>query len=76
MKENLIKKLDWLVEEFNFLFKFKNGKYCQYDTTLANQIIASFSKSPDFINDEKMNKMLFSALKTLEELYPMLLKSA
>lgn len=76
MKENILKNLGWLVEEFDFLFKFKNQKYCQYDKTLANQIIACFSKSPDFINDGKLNEMLINTLKTLEDLYPMLLKSA
>ncbi|MBY9016299.1 MAG: hypothetical protein KGD68_11445 [Candidatus Lokiarchaeota archaeon] len=76
MKENTIKKLGWLIEEFNFLFKFKNQKYHQYDKTLANQIIACFSNSPDFTNDEKLKEMLINTLKTLEVLYPMLLKSA
>lgn len=65
--------MDWLIEEFNFLFKVKNKKYCQYDKTLANQIISCFSKSPDFINDEKLNEMLTYTLKNLEDLYPMLL---
>jgi len=76
LKENIIKNLGWLVEEFDFLFKFKNQKYCQDDITLANQIITCFSKSLDFTNDEKQSKMLFNALKTLEDLYPMLLKSS
>ena len=73
MKENIIKKLGWLVEEFNFLFQSKNQKYCQNDKALANQIVACFSKSPDFTNDEKLNEMLLNTLKTLEDLYPMLL---
>ncbi|GAG61876.1 unnamed protein product [marine sediment metagenome] len=76
LKENIIKNLGWLVEEFDFLFKFKNQKYCQDDKTLANQIITCFSKSLDFTNNEKQSKMLFNALKTLEDLYPMLLKSS
>ncbi len=76
LKENILKNLGWLVEEFDFLFKFKNQKYCQDDKTLANQIIACFSKSPDFINDKKLNEMLLNTIKTLEDLYPMLLKSA
>jgi len=76
LKENILKNLGWLVEEFSFLFKSKNRKYCPEDKTLANQIIACFSKSPDFSNDEKLNEMLSNTLKVLEELYPMLLKSA
>ncbi len=76
MKENIIKNLGWLVEEFEFLFKFKNQKFCQGDKTLANQIIACYSKSLDFLNDEKLSKMLFNTLKALEDLYPMLLKSS
>ncbi len=76
LKENIIKNLGWLVEEFDFLFKFKNQKYCQDDKTLANQIITCFSKSPDFINDKKLNEMLLNTIKTLEDLYPMLLKSS
>ena len=75
MKENAIKKLDWLVEEFDFLFKLKNQKYCQYDKTLANQIIACFSGSSDFTNDEKLNEMLAITLRTLNKLYPTLLRS-
>ena len=76
LKENILKNLGWLVEEFSFLFKSKNYKYCPEDKTLANQIIACFSKSPDFTNDEKLNEMLSDTLKTLEDLYPILLKSA
>ncbi len=73
LKENIIKNLDWLVEEFKFLFECKKQKFCQDDKTLANQMITCFSKSPDFINDEKLNEMLIKTLKTLEDLYPMLL---
>ncbi len=76
LKENTIKNLGWLVEEFDFLFKFKNQKYCQDDKTLANQIIACFSKNLDFTTDEKPSEMLFNTIKTLEDLYPMLLKSS
>ena len=76
LKENILKNLVWLVEEFKFLFKNKNQKYCQDDKILANQIIACFSRSPDFTNNEKLNKMFSNMLKVLEDLYPMLLKSA
>ena len=76
LKENILKNLVWLVEEFKFLFKIKNQEYCQDDKILANQIIACFSRSPDFTNNEKLNEMLSNTLKTLEDLYPMLLKSA
>lgn len=75
LKENAIKKLDWLVEEFDLLFKLKNQKYCQYDKTLANQIFACFSGSSDFTNDEKLNEMLAITLRTLNKLYPTLLRS-
>jgi len=76
LKENILKNLDWLVEEFNFLFKIKNQKYCLDDKILANQITACFSESLDFTSDEKLNEMLLNRLKTLEVLYPTLLKSA
>jgi hypothetical protein len=76
LEENIFKSLSWLVEEFNFLFKSKNHEYCQYDKTLANQIIACFSRSSDFIYDEKMNEKLKNTVKNLEDLYPTLLKSA
>jgi len=76
LKENSLKNLGWLVEEFNFLFKFKNQKYCPEDKILANQIISCFSESLDFTSNEKLNEMLLNTLKTLEAHYPMLLKSA
>jgi len=75
MKEDILKTLDWLVDEFDFLFEPKNQKYRQDDIALANQIIACFSKSSDFINDKKLNERLLNTLKNLEDLYPMLLKS-
>lgn len=65
--------MGWLIEEFSFLFKIKNQKYSQDDKTLANQIIECFSKSPDFTINEKLNETFLNTLKTLEELYPMLL---
>jgi len=73
LKEHSIKNLDWLVEEFNFLFNCKNQKYCQDDKQLANQIIICFSKNPDFTSDEKLNEMLHNTLKILEDFYPKLL---
>ena len=73
LKENIIKNLDWLVEEFNFLFECKHQKYCQDDKTLANQMITCFSRNPDFTGDEKLNKMRLNTLKILKDLYPMLL---
>ena len=73
LKENIIKNLDWLVEEFNFLFERKHQKYCQDDKTLANQMITCFSRSPDFTGDEKLKEMLLNTLKILKDLYPMLL---
>ena len=75
LKETAIKNLDWLVEEFNFLFKVKNQKFCKYDKTLANQLIACFSRNSDFTNDEKLNEMFTNTVKALEDLYPTLLKS-
>ncbi|TES94833.1 MAG: hypothetical protein E3J90_11170 [Promethearchaeota archaeon] len=73
LKENIIKNLDWLVEEFNFLFESKHQKHCQDDKTLANQMITCFSRSPDFTGDEKLNEMLLNTLKILKDLYPILL---
>ncbi len=73
LKEHNIKNLDWLIEEFNFLFKIKCQKYCQDDKILANNIITCFSKNPDFTSDKNLNKMLQNTLKILEDLYPMLL---
>jgi len=76
LKETVLKKIDWLVKEFDFLFKLKNQKYSQYDKTLANQIIACFSGSSDFTYNEELNEMLANTLKTLNELYPTLLRTA
>ncbi|NVM45513.1 MAG: hypothetical protein HWN79_11410 [Candidatus Lokiarchaeota archaeon] len=70
LKDGLIQKLNWLEEEFSFLFNSKKTKYSQKDRDLANQIINSITECINCSEDIRMNQLLIDTLKSIKNIYP------
>ncbi len=73
--ENLIEadvthELEWLREEFDFLFQFKKNRLSQADIEIANQIIDSVIKKYSGTLDDKIVDLLSKTLEGIGERYP------
>ena len=60
----------WLIEEFNVLFRFKNHKFNERDIKLANQLIDYCIESIDPSDNNKILNLLSETLKYLAGSYP------
>jgi len=70
LKDALIQKLNWLEEEFSFLFNSKKGKYSQNDRALAHQIIQDITESINCYEDTRMKELFIDTLKSINDIYP------
>jgi len=69
LEDSLIQKLDWLTEEFYYLFKFRQHKYNQKDKELAHQIIKNFIESVNPSNIKSLNDLLLETVEAIEKKY-------
>jgi len=69
LEDSLIQKLNWLTEEFYYLFKFRQHKYNQKDKELAHQIIKNFIESVNPSNIKRMNELLLDTVEAIEKKY-------
>ncbi len=70
LRNSLIQKLNWLEEEFNFLFNSKKRNYSQKDIALANQIIKNITESVNYSESVRMKELLIDTLKSIKSIYP------
>ncbi|MFX0057760.1 MAG: hypothetical protein ACFE85_05335 [Candidatus Hodarchaeota archaeon] len=66
----LVENLEWLIEEFNVLFSFKNHKFNQRDIKLANQLIDFCIETVEPSDNKKILNNLSETLKVLARNYP------
>lgn len=69
LEDIFIQKLNWLEEEFYYLFKFRQHKYNQKDKELAHQILRNFIESLNPSINERMNKLLLGTVEAIEKKY-------
>ncbi len=69
LEDNLIQRLNWLKEEFYYLFKFKQHKYNQKDKELAQQIIENFIESVNPSDSKVMTDLLIETVEAIEKKY-------
>ncbi len=69
LEDSLIQKLNWLTEEFYYLFKFRQHKYNQKDKELAHQIIKNFIESVNPFNIKRLNELLLETVEAIEKKY-------
>lgn len=70
LNDAIIQKLNWIEEEFNFLFKSKRTKYSQKDRDLANSIIHNITESVNCAEDIRLKQLLVDTLKSIKNIYP------
>jgi len=64
------KDFQWLIEEFNVLFKFKNHKFDERDIKLANQLIDYCIETVAPSDNNRILNILSETLKHLAGNYP------
>lgn len=70
LRDSLIQKLNWLEEEFSFLFNFKKDNYSQKDKDLANQIIKKIAENFNRSENVRMKELLMDTVKSIKSIYP------
>jgi len=69
LEDIFIQKLNWLKEEFYYLFKFRHHKYNEKDKELAHQIIKNFIESAKPSDNKRMNELLLETVEAIEKKY-------
>jgi len=69
LEDIFIQKLNWLKEEFYYLFKFRQHKYNQKDKELAHQIIKNFIENANSSDNKRMNELLLETMEVIEKKY-------
>ena len=70
IEANVIHELEWLREEFDFLFRFKKDRLSQKDIEIANQIITCVIDKYSGTLDDKIVDRLSKSIEAIEERYP------
>ena len=69
LEDSFIQKLNWLKEEFYYLFKFRQHKYNQKDKELAHQIVKNFIENVNPSGNKRMNELLAETVEVIEKKY-------
>ena len=70
IETNVIHELEWLLEEFDFLFRFKKNSLTQEDIETAHQIIDCVIDNFSGTLDDKIVDLLSKSIEEIEERYP------
>lgn len=70
LQDNLKSELEWLEEEFEYLFKGKKEKYSQEDISLGNQILDNVIDAIKTNDNEDLLNLLAITLNKIEQSYP------
>jgi hypothetical protein len=70
LKDGLVQNLNWLEEEFKFLFGSKKHEYSQKERDLAKHIVKIVSESALCFNNVELKAVLTDALKSIRSIYP------
>ena len=70
IETNVIHELEWLLEEFDFLFRFKKNRLTQEDIESANQIIDCVIDKFSGTLDDKIVDLLSKSIEEIGERYP------
>ena len=70
LEDCFIEDLNWLKEEFDYLFRFKRERFSKNDIKLAKQIIDYMIKNYSGNINERLGDLLTDVLETLEHFYP------
>jgi hypothetical protein len=69
LRDSLIQKLNWLEEEFSFLFSSKKGKYSQKDIILAHEIVKDITECVNCSEDVRLKDLLIDTINSIKSIY-------
>ena len=70
LQDNLRDELEWLLDEFEQLFKDKKHKYSREDISIGNQILDQVIDGIQVSSDEELLNLLAITLNKIESIYP------
>ncbi|MHA1987491.1 MAG: hypothetical protein ACW98D_12710 [Promethearchaeota archaeon] len=70
LEDNLKAELDWLEQEFNFLFKFKKAKYTKEELNMGSMIIDKVVDNIKTNHSEQSLNLLAITLNKIEHTFP------
>ena len=70
LEDNLKDELNWLEEEFNFLFKSKRDKFSKHEITLGSKILDNVIDNIKHNKSEELLNLLAITLTKIEHTYP------
>jgi len=70
LEDNLRSELDWLEEEFSFLFKSKKEKYTQHEINMGSMILDKVIDNIKTNHSEELLNLLAVTLNKIEHTYP------
>jgi len=73
LKVDLVSDLDWLKEEFEFLFDSNMGNHTERDKKFANDVLDYFLENTDVGGNIVLYNFLVEVLENIEKKYSLLL---
>lgn len=73
LKEDLINDLEWLIEEFEFLFDSNMGNHTEMDKKFSNDVLDYFLENTDVGGNIVLYNFLVEVLENIEKKYSILL---
>jgi len=70
LEDNLKDELNWLEEEFKFLFKSTREKYTKHEITLGSKILDNVIDNIKTNTSQELLNLLAITLNKIEHIYP------
>lgn len=70
LEDNLKSELDWLEQEFEYIFKPKKNKYTKQDLNMGSIILDNVIENIKTNNSEELLNLLAITLNKIEHMFP------
>jgi hypothetical protein len=70
LEDNLKSELDWLEQEFEYIFKPKKNKYTKEDLNMGSMILDNVIENIKTNNSEELLNLLAITLNKIEHMFP------
>jgi hypothetical protein len=69
LRDSLIKKINWLEEEFSVLFSSQKRSYSRNEKNLARDMIKDITELVDFSEDAELRDLLIDTLNSIKSVF-------